>query len=97
MDASRIALIKAGEAASEKRQAHEQRRADRQERFRTLCESGKSREEIAAVMGVGVLHVRDHARKYGYPIPPVTRPHAKHGLKPGQKLGKRKPKENRNA
>ena len=73
MNASRSALVKAGQAASLKYLAYVQRRAARQDWFRELCESGKGREEIARLMNVSRGHVRDHAKEHGFAVPLVTR------------------------
>jgi hypothetical protein len=88
----RSSLIKAGLAASEKCRAVAAKFAAEREQFRSLCMSGASCEAIAEATGLGTTHVRRKAKQLGFPVPPITRPSAKHGLKPGQTLGKRKPK-----
>jgi hypothetical protein len=97
MDTSRSSLIKAGQAASLKCHAVAEKFAAEREQFRALCAAGASCEAIAEATGLGETHIRRKARTLGLPIPEITRPHAKHGLKPTQKLGKRKPQEQRNA
>lgn len=69
----RSALIKTGQADSLRWRSYAQRRAARLDLFRQLCESGKSRGDIAATLGVSEEHVYGHARNHGFPIPQSSR------------------------